>query len=192
MSVSRRAVLCDWVWRVVSGRPHRFPHDNFSSVYRIFTKLGHMIPLGKGKNPIYFRVIRSKVKVTVTINRIFDNRVVSSVYWIFTKLGHMIALWKGKNLFILGSLPLYRLIIYIDRRIFVMHTFLVPTYNISLYIKGNCSLRANFQVPSSAQVWLLCITWQFGHHYVWPQGCASLKCYKISPFSYVFFLSAVG
>ena len=26
-------------------RPHRFPHDNFSSVYRIFTKLGHMIPL---------------------------------------------------------------------------------------------------------------------------------------------------
>jgi hypothetical protein len=29
-----------------------------------------MIPLWKGKNPIYFGVIRSKVKVTVTINRI--------------------------------------------------------------------------------------------------------------------------
>jgi hypothetical protein len=33
-----------------------------------------MIPLWKGKSPIYFGVIRSKVKVTVTINRIFDNR----------------------------------------------------------------------------------------------------------------------
>jgi hypothetical protein len=50
--ISRRVVLCDWIWRV-GGRPHRFPHTNFSSVYRIFTKLGHMIPLWKGKNPIY-------------------------------------------------------------------------------------------------------------------------------------------
>jgi hypothetical protein len=64
-----------------------------------------MIPVWKGKNPIYFGVIRSKVKVTITINRIFDNRVVStyivtnfcSGYWIFTKLDHMISLWKGKN-----------------------------------------------------------------------------------------------
>jgi hypothetical protein len=54
------------------------PHNNFSSVYRIFTKFCHMIPLWKGKNPIYFGVIRSKVKVTVTINIIFDNRVVST------------------------------------------------------------------------------------------------------------------
>jgi hypothetical protein len=37
-----------------------------------------MIPLWKGKNPIYFEVIRSKVKVTVTINKNFDNRVVSA------------------------------------------------------------------------------------------------------------------
>jgi hypothetical protein len=37
-----------------------------------------MIPLWKGKNPIYFVAIRSKVKVTVTINIIFDNRVVSA------------------------------------------------------------------------------------------------------------------
>jgi hypothetical protein len=63
---------------VAGGRPHRFPHNNFSSVYRIFTKLGHMIPLSMGKNTIYFGVIRSKVKVTVTINRIVDNRVVSA------------------------------------------------------------------------------------------------------------------
>ena len=48
-------------------------HDNFSSVYWIFTKLGHMIPLWKGKNLIYVGVIRSKVKVTVTLNIIFDN-----------------------------------------------------------------------------------------------------------------------
>ena len=30
-----------------------FLHDNFSSVFWIFTKLGHMIPLWKGENPIY-------------------------------------------------------------------------------------------------------------------------------------------
>jgi tetrahydromethanopterin S-methyltransferase subunit E len=55
-----------------------FPHDNFSSVYWIFNKLGHIIPQSKGKNPIYFGVIRSKVKVTITMNIIFDNRVVSA------------------------------------------------------------------------------------------------------------------
>ena len=55
-----------------------FPHDNFSSVHWIFTKLGHMITLWKGKNPIYYGGIRSKVNVTVTINRIFDNRIVSA------------------------------------------------------------------------------------------------------------------
>jgi hypothetical protein len=38
-----------------------------SSVYQIFTNLGHMISLWKGKNPIYFGVIRSKVKVTINI-----------------------------------------------------------------------------------------------------------------------------
>ena len=63
---------------MTGGRPHRFPHNNFSSVYQIFTKLGHMISLWKGKSPIYFGVIRSKVKVTIIINRIFDNRVVST------------------------------------------------------------------------------------------------------------------
>ena len=52
-----------------------FPHDNFSSVYWIFTKLDHVVPLWKGKNPIYFGVIRSNVKVTVTIDIIFVNRV---------------------------------------------------------------------------------------------------------------------
>jgi hypothetical protein len=41
---------------MAGGRPHRFMHNNFSSVYRIFTKLGHMIPPWKGKNLIYFGV----------------------------------------------------------------------------------------------------------------------------------------
>ena len=59
-------------------RLHMFRHNNFSSVHRIFTKFGHMIPLSKGKNPFYFRVIMSKVKVNVTINIIFDNRVIST------------------------------------------------------------------------------------------------------------------
>jgi hypothetical protein len=63
---------------MAGGCPHRFPHNNFSFVYRIFTKLGHMISLWKGKKPVYFGVIRSKVKVTVTINRNVDNRVVSA------------------------------------------------------------------------------------------------------------------
>jgi hypothetical protein len=40
--------------------------------------LGHMIPPWKGKNHIYVGVIRSKAKVTVTINKNFDNRVVSA------------------------------------------------------------------------------------------------------------------
>jgi endonuclease I len=37
----------DWRSPILTG-------NNFSSIYRIFTKLGHMIPLWKGKNPIYF------------------------------------------------------------------------------------------------------------------------------------------
>jgi hypothetical protein len=37
-----------------------------------------MIPLSKGKNSINYGVIRSKVKVTVAMNIIFDNRVVST------------------------------------------------------------------------------------------------------------------
>jgi hypothetical protein len=37
-----------------------------------------MIRLWKGKNPIYFGVIMSKVKVTVTINKCLDTTVVSA------------------------------------------------------------------------------------------------------------------
>ena len=64
--VSRRAVLCDWVWRAGGG------------VYTGFRTITLVLYIGSLPNPIYFGVIRSKVKVSVTINRIFDNRVVSA------------------------------------------------------------------------------------------------------------------
>ena len=100
--------LCDWVWRA-GGRPHNFPHNNFSSVYRIFTKLGHMIPLWKGKNPVYFEVITSKVMVTITINNFFDNgrfHTITLVVFIgsLTNLATWFPCGRGRTLFILGSL----------------------------------------------------------------------------------------
>ena len=65
-----------------------FPHDNFSSVYWIFTKLYHTIALWTGKNPIYFGVIRSKV--TITINRFvyrliiyIDGRILWCTHFLF-------------------------------------------------------------------------------------------------------------
>ena len=110
-------------WRA-GVHPHRFPHDNFSSVYRIFTKLGHMIPLWKGKNPIYFGVmIRSKVKVTITIKYNFWQQGRFRTITLVLYIGSLpnLATWfpcgRGRTLFILGSLPLFRLIIYIDGRI---------------------------------------------------------------------------
>ena len=107
-----------------------FPHDKFSSVYWIFTKLGHMIPLWKGKKPIYFGVIRSKVKITITINIIVDNRIVSArllVLYIgsLPNLATLFPCGRRRTLFILGSLPLYRLIIYIDGRILWCTHFLL-------------------------------------------------------------------
>jgi hypothetical protein len=76
--VSRWAVLCHVIRYGGRRASTQVSHDNCSSVYWIFTKPGHMIPLWKGKNPIYFGVISSKIKVTVTINIISDNRVVSA------------------------------------------------------------------------------------------------------------------
>jgi hypothetical protein len=114
--VSRRGRI---MWLGMAGRR---PHNNFSSVYWIFSKLGHTIPLWKGKNPIYFGVIMSKVKVIVTINRIVDNghfRTITLVLYIgsLPNLATWCPCGRGRILFILGSLPLYRLIIYIDGRI---------------------------------------------------------------------------
>jgi hypothetical protein len=96
-----------------------FPHDNFNSVYWIFTNLDHMIPLWKGKNPIYFVVIRSKVKVTYYKYNFWQQgrfRTITLVLYIgsLPNLATWFPCGRGRILFILGSLPLYRLIIYID------------------------------------------------------------------------------
>jgi hypothetical protein len=122
-----------------------FPHDSFSSVYWIFTKLGHMIPLWKGKNLIYFGVIRSKVKVTVTINIMFDNgrfHMITLVLYIgsLTNLATWFPCGRGRTLFILESLRSKvkvtvtiniifdnRIVLY-RRAYFVKHTFLVHLY----------------------------------------------------------------
>jgi hypothetical protein len=67
-----------------------------------------MIPLWKGKNPNYFRVIRSKVKVTITINIIFDNGHFH-IITLFLFIGSLpnLTTWlpcgRGRILFILGS-----------------------------------------------------------------------------------------
>ena len=89
--VSRWAILCIMWLGMAGGHPHRFPHNNFSSVHWIFTKLDHLIALWKGKNPIYFGVIMSKVKVTVTINRIayrlifyIDGHILWCTHFLFT------------------------------------------------------------------------------------------------------------
>jgi hypothetical protein len=42
---------------MAGGRPHRFLHNNFSSVYRIFTKLGHIFSLSRHVNLVTNPVI---------------------------------------------------------------------------------------------------------------------------------------
>jgi DUF1365 family protein len=63
-----------------------------------------MIPMWKGKNPIYFGVIRSKVKVTVTIDRIFDNRVISTK----SIPGRVLSLPQGNYVAKFVKDPIYR------------------------------------------------------------------------------------
>ena len=112
----------DGPYCAAGGHPHRFPHNNFSSVYWIFTNLDHMIPMWKGKNPIYFGVIRSKVKVTYYKYNFWQQgrfRMITLVLYIgsLTNLATWFPCGRGRTLFILGSLPLYHLIIYIGGRI---------------------------------------------------------------------------
>ena len=61
----------------------------FRTITLVLYKLGHMIPLWKGKNPIYVGVIRSKVKVTVTMNIIF--------LWCLTPLSTIYQLYRGRS-----------------------------------------------------------------------------------------------
>jgi hypothetical protein len=94
---------------MAGGRPHRFLYNNFSSVYRIFTKLGHMILLWKGKNPIYFGVIRSKVKVTYYRYNFWQQGhfcMITLVLYIgsLPNLTTWFPCGRGRTLFILGTL----------------------------------------------------------------------------------------
>jgi hypothetical protein len=101
-----------------------FPHDNFSSVYWILNKLGHMIHLWKGKNPIHFGVIRSKVKVTNL--DLWPND---------PKIKRVLPLPQGNHVAKFVQDPIYRTKVIVRkqpychnlyrRAYFVMHTFLV-------------------------------------------------------------------
>ena len=107
-----------------------FPHDNFSSVYWIFNKLGHMIPLWKGKNSIFGGSLGQRSRspllwIEFLTTGSFPHDNFSSVYWIFTKLGHMIPLWKGKNPIYVGAITIIPFDNLYRRAYFVMHTFLV-------------------------------------------------------------------
>ena len=112
------------------GCPHRF-RKNFSSVYRIFTKLGHMIPPWKGKYPVYFGVIMVKGQGHRYYKYNFwqqdSFRTITLVLHIRTlpNLATWFPCGRGRTLFILGLLPLYRLVIYIDGRILWCTHFLL-------------------------------------------------------------------
>ena len=119
-----------------------FPHDNFSSVYWIFNKLGHMIPLWKGKNPIYFGVIKVKGQGHCYYKYNFWQqgrfRTITLVLYIgsLTYFGHMIPLLKGKNPIYFGVITIIPFDNLYRRAYFVMHTFLVCQW---FEVRGDCS-----------------------------------------------------
>jgi hypothetical protein len=67
-----------------------------------------MIPLWKGKNPIYFGVIMSKVKVTVTINIVFDNRGDLDLLPNDPKINMVLPLPQGNHVAKFGKDLIYR------------------------------------------------------------------------------------
>jgi hypothetical protein len=155
------------------------PHNNFSSVYWIFTKLGHMIPLWKGKNPIYFGVIRSKVKVTYYKYNFWQQGCFCTITLILY-IGYLpnLATWfpcgRGRTLFILGSLPIYRLIIYIDGRILWCTHFLL-TFLIQELIGARNTRPA---IIEGLGLWCLTHVAKFGKYpiyrtkvIVWKRSC---------------------
>jgi hypothetical protein len=126
-----------------------FPHDNFSSVYWIFTKLGHMIPLWKGKHSIYFGV-----------NTIipFDNLYRRTYFVMHTFLVHLVIVlhvlrfpafaypfWYLQtfltHVYLLSTWQFHRLNMEIHRYLLKMHH--VPKYlsNVQTYI---CSFHTPF------------------------------------------------
>ena len=137
-SVSRRAVLCDWVWRAADGM--RWAAGVLTGFHTITLVLyiqslptwATWFPWGRGRTICMLVSLgqRSKVKVTVTMHIYlttgsFPHDNFSSVYWILTKLGHMIPLWKEKNPIYFGVITIIPFDNLYRRTYFVMHTFLV-------------------------------------------------------------------
>jgi hypothetical protein len=107
-----------------------------------------MIPLWKGKNPIYYGVIRSKVKVTYYKYNFWQQglfRTITLALYIgsLTNLATWFPCGRGRTLFILGSLPLYRLIIYIDGRILWCTHFLKTLLSKIIFIVSDLDLWPN-------------------------------------------------
>jgi hypothetical protein len=132
-----------------------FPHDNFSSVYWIFTKLDHMIPLWKvwsslvkiqytelklscGNDPVVKNYIYSNSDLDLWLNDPKIKRVLplpQGNHVAMLNLATWFPCGRGRTLLILGSLPLYRLIIYIDGHILWCTHFL---FLVCSNIKDGC------------------------------------------------------
>ena len=104
-------------------RPHRFPHNNFSSVYRIFTKFGHMIPLfwghyvkGQGQRYYEYNFWQQGRFYMITLV-LYIGSLPRMTTWLPCRRGRTLLMLGslGHMISCLTELPLYRLIIYIDR-----------------------------------------------------------------------------
>ena len=97
-----------------------------------------MIALWKGKNPIYFGV-KGQGHCYYKYNFWQQDRFRTITLVLYIGSLANLATWfpcgRGRTLFILGSLLLYRLIIYIDRRILWCTHFL---FNFKIQWIGNC------------------------------------------------------
>jgi hypothetical protein len=116
-----------------------------------------MIPLWKGKNPIYFGVKgqgHSYYKYNFWQQDRF--RTISLVLYIgsLPNLATWFPCGRGRTLFILGSLPLYSLIIYIDGRILWCTHFLFNywlTLNILSLVLHNCIYQMHFSLTQHSK-----------------------------------------
>jgi hypothetical protein len=96
-AVSRRAVLCDWVWRVAGI------HTGFRTITLVLyigslPNLATWFPCGRGRTLFILGSLGQRSRspllwIEFLTTGLFPHDNFSSVYWIFTKLDHMIALY---------------------------------------------------------------------------------------------------
>jgi hypothetical protein len=125
--VSRRAVLCDWVWRAGV-------HTGFRTITLVLyigslPNLATWFPCGSGRILYILGSLGQRSRslllwIEFLTTGSFPHNF-SSVYWIFTKLGHMIPLWKRKNPIYWGVITIIPFDNLYRRAYFVIHTFLV-------------------------------------------------------------------